>query len=192
MKTKIFVALAVYFVSITTVAAAGNDPVVGQHIPPFTSQVLNMSGEASKTTPFDSAAAKRITTYMVIGVNCPATQAYSERVSQLQKAYGPKGVDFIYVYSNREDTLDGKIAFHRERHLGGMLIDDQGGAVAKKLGARRTSELFLANKEGTVVYHGGVDDSRDPAGVKQQYLKMALDQTLAGSPVTVSTSPVQA
>jgi hypothetical protein len=192
MKTTTSVAVLVCLSTLATGAAASTDPIVGQHVPSFTTQVIDVAGEAPTTTPFDSAAAKQVTTYMVIGVNCPATQAYAERISQLQKIYGSKGVDFIFVYSNREDTLDRKIAFHRERQLGGRLIDDKGGEVARRFGARRTSELFVANKDGTIVYHGAFDDSRDVAEVKQRYLQMALDEVLAGAPVTISTSPVQA
>lgn len=177
---------------LASIAGAATDPIVGQHVAPFTAQLIDVSQEAPKTTPFDSTAAKQVSAYMVMGVSCPATRAYAERMSQLQKIYGPKGVDFIYVYSNREDTLDAKIGFHREHQLGGRLIDDKGGEVAKKLGARRTSELFVTNKDGTIVYHGAVDDSRDAANVKQRYLQTALDETLAGTPVSISSSPVQA
>lgn len=190
MKMTTPIALLVYFASLTAAAAA--DPIVGQHVPPFTAQVMDVSEEEPKTAPYDSATVNSITAYMIMGVSCPATQAYAERMSQLQTLYGPKGVDFIYVYSNREDAIDRKIGFHRERQLGGKLIDDQGGAVAKKLGARRTSEIFLTNKEGTIVYHGGVDDARNPGDVKQHYLQAALDETLTGSPVTMASTPVSA
>jgi hypothetical protein len=41
-----------------------------------------------------------------------------------------------------------------------------------------------------VVFHGGIDDSRDAAGVKEQFLRMALDETLAGKPVTKTAAQV--
>lgn len=181
------------FVALSSIAGAANaDPSVGRRVPAFTAEVLDVSGEAPKPAPFDSATAKAVTVYMIVGVNCPASHAYAERISQLQQVYGPKKVDFIYVYSNRDDTLDRKVGFHRERSLGGKVIDDTGGEIAKKLGARKTSEIFVADAEGMIVYHGAIDDSRDPSGVKQHYLQMALDETLAGMPVKVSSSPVSA
>jgi len=192
MRNTMTLVLLGFFFSTAHAALADADPMVGKHVPPFSAQLMDVSGETPTTAVFDSTTANRITTYMVVGVNCPTTRAYSERVSQLQKLYAPKEVDFVFIYSNREDTLDGKIAFHRERQLGGKLIDDQGGEIAKKFGAKHTSEIFVANKEGSIVYHGAVDDSRNPTGVKQHYLQMALDETLAGSPVTVSSSAVQA
>ena len=192
MKTTTSLSLFAFLSCIAVAASAGADATIGQHVPPFTAQVIDVSTETPATMPFDSTTTKRITAYMVLGVNCPASKAYATRVSELQKQYAAKDVDFIFVYSNREDTLDGKIAFHREHQLGGKLIDDKGGEIAKKLGAKRTSELFLCSQDGTLVYHGAVDDSRDPGAVKQRYLQMALDETIAGAPVKVSTSPVSA
>jgi hypothetical protein len=185
-------ALPVLCACLGAVSSAFADPIVGQNVPPFTVQVLDVSAEAPTITTYDSTAAKKTTVYMTLGTTCGASMAYAERVSTLQQIYAPKEVDFIYVYANREDTLDRKIAFHREHKLGGRLIDDKGGEIAKKLGAKRTSEIFLASKDGTIVYHGAVDDSRDAGGVKQHYLQMALDETLAGGPVKLTTSPVQA
>jgi len=192
MKKLHLLALSGLLSILATAAYAQADPMVGQHIAPFSVQVLDISAEAPTTTTFDSATAKKVTAYMTLGTMCPASRAYAERMSQLQQLYKSKEVDFIYIYANREDTLESKIAFHRERKLGGKLIDDKGGEVAKKLGAHRTSEIFLTSKDGTVVYHGAVDDSRDPNGVKQHYLQMALDETLAGAPVKVTSSDVQA
>lgn len=192
MKKLAVLVLTAWLSALGPAAHADADPIVGQHLPPFTAQVLDVSAEAPTTTTFDSAATKKVTAYMTLGTMCGASMAYAERMSQLQQLYAAKDVDFIYIYANREDTLDRKIAFHRERKLGGRLIDDKGGEVAKKLGAKRTSEIFLANKEGDLVYHGAVDDSRDPGGVKQHYLQMALDETLAGAPVKIKTSQVQA
>lgn len=192
MKHSSSFLLVALTVSLATGAFASTDPIVGRQVPAFSTQALDLSGEAPKPEPFDSTAAKGVTVYMIVGVTCPASNAYGERVSQLQKLYAPKKVDFLYVYSNREDTLERKIAFHRQADLGGKLIDDKGGEIAKKLGARRTSEIFVTDPAGKIVYHGAVDDSRDPGGVKQHYLQMALDETLAGTPVTVATSPVAA
>jgi len=35
-----------------------------------------------------------------------------------------------------------------------------------------------------------MDDSRDAAGVKQQFLKTAIDETIGGKPVTTTTAQV--
>lgn len=166
------------------------DPMIGQHVPPFTAEVIDVSGKQPKTAAFDSQKTKRITVYAVVGTRCSTTAAYVERLKQLEKTYGPKGVDFIYVYPNREDTREAKLAFHKSKPFTGRLIDDQGARVARALNAKRTAELFVIDPKGTIVYHGAIDDSRDPAAVQRRYLAQALDEVLAGKVVTVAASQV--
>lgn len=171
-------------------AATPTDPVIGSRVPAFSVQLLDISGPEPKAEPFDSAKTKRLTAYIMVGTRCPTTAAYAERFAAAQREYAGKGVDFVYIYANREDTKDEKIGFHRTNGLGGRLVVEGGGGIARQFGAKRTTEIFLANAEGTVVFHGGIDDSRDAAAVKQQFLKLALEETLAGKPVTTTAAPV--
>jgi len=166
----------------------GTDP--GEHVPAFTAPAINVSGDKPQTTEFDSSKTNRVTAYIFVGTTCPATNAYADRFKQLAQTYGSKDVDFLYIYPNNNDTSEAKLAFHKDKQLGGRLIDDQGARLARLFNAQRTSELFLADKNGVVVYHGALDDSRDPNAVKQHYLATALDEVLAGKPVITASSQV--
>ena len=177
-------------------AAAESPPVpegsgVGQRLPAFRAALLDSSGNAAVSKEVDSHGRERPTAYVVLGTRCPASRAYAERLVALEKAYGGKA-DIVYVYANREDTLETKLAYHKEKGLRAPLIDDRGGKVAQLLGAQKTSEVVLTDRSGTIVYRGAIDDSRDAAAVKQRYLETALAETLAGKPVTVTTSLVRA
>lgn len=195
-KTRSMVLVS--FVAWVGVAAGDDKPVreigtgVGHRIPPFTAKLLDASVETSAPKDFDSHRQERTTAYIVIGTRCPATRAYAERLAALERTYAPKQVDVVYIYPNREDTREAQLEFHKEKQLRGPLIDDRGGSVASLLGAQKTSEVVLADRRGTIVYRGAIDDSRDAAAVKQRYLATALDETLAGKPVTVTTAPVRA
>jgi hypothetical protein len=66
---------------------------------------------------------------------------------------------------------------------------DANSEVADAFGASRTPECYLFDKDGTLEYHGAIDDSpNDPAAVKSQHLKNAIDEINAGKDVTVKTS----
>ena len=169
---------------------ASTGTAIGQRLPQFTAQLTDVSSGKPKTTELDSHKTTRPTVYIFVGTHCPATAAYAARLTQLEKTYGPKGVDFIYLYPNREDTSAVQQAFHEEKHFTGRLIDDHGARLANLFNAQRTSELFLVNKSGTIVYHGAIDDSRDPSAVKERYLATALDELLAGKPITTAQSTV--
>jgi len=179
------------------VAAAGADtdgvPTgtgIGQRIPRFTAQAVSVSGDTQQTEAFDSHTTTRLTTYVIAGTRCPATAAYAERLTRLERLYGPQGVDFVYIYPNRDDSREAKLGFHKEKRFTGRLIDDQGAPIARLLGAQRTSELLLVDKAGTIVYRGAVDDSREEAGVQKRYLQSALDELLGGKRITTASSQV--
>jgi hypothetical protein len=170
--------------------ASPPDPAVGKKVQAFTATTLDVKTDPPQRAAFDSAKVTKTTAYIFVGTGCPATNAYAERFSQLAATYSAKGIDIVYLYPNRDDTPEAKITFHKSKQLGGRLIDDQGGAIAHLFDAHRTTEIFLAKADGTIVFHGAVDDSREAANVKQRYFAPAADELLAGKPVTVSSSPV--
>ena len=180
------------FVAVTAHAdpAPPADPFIGQHVPAFTASAVDLTVDPPRTTTFDSSAAKRPTAYVFVGTTCPATNAYADRFKQIAQTYSAKGVDFVYLYPNRNDTPEAKRDFHKSKDLGGRMIDDQGGKLAQEFRAQRTSELFLADKTGKIVYHGALDDSRDPSAVKQHYLAEALDELLSGKQIAMPASQV--
>lgn len=196
MKTRALVPIVCTFVFASAAAATADKTdiatgtQIGQRLPQFTAPAIDVS--SGKTVEFDSHKTNHSTVYIFVGTHCPATAAYAERLTQLEKTYAPKGVDFVYLYPNNEDTKETAVAFHNDEKLTGQLIHDKGAQLARLFKAQRTSELFLVNKDGVIVYHGAIDDSRDPSGVKQRYLATALDELLAGKPITTASSQVSA
>jgi hypothetical protein len=52
-----------------------------------------------------------------------------------------------------------------------------------------TPQMFLIDKTGTLVYDGAIDNEADPSHDPRKadnYLRDAVDKTLAGQPVTTS------
>lgn len=162
---------------------------VGEKIPAFTGKVTRGS---EKPADFDSTKAGKTTVYFLVGVTCPATKPYAERLCALEAAYMPKGVDFVYLYVNSVgETLAQKTKFHKEMKFTGAFLDDTGSAIAKKLAAAKTGETLIVDKEGKVLYRGGIDDNMsDPAKVKSKFVAAALEEILAGKDVTKTSGPV--
>src|SRR5262249_34187511 len=155
---------------------------VGEKIPPFTAKALR----GDKEFDFDSAKQQKITVYVLAGVTCTATTAYAERLAALCEAYGPKGVDFVFIYPNRNERAADKRKFQKEKRRGAAFLNDADAAVGKKRAAKRTGEALICDKEGKVLYRGGIDDNlNEPARARVKYVAQALDETLAGKPVSV-------
>jgi hypothetical protein len=72
------------------------------------------------------------------------------------------------------------------------VLIDADGTVGKLYDAKATPELFVINPEGNLIYMGAIDDkdSVEPADVAgaKNYIKQALDEAMAGKPVSEPTT----
>jgi hypothetical protein len=75
-----------------------------------------------------------------------------------------------------------------------QILFDHDGKVGKMYGAKTTPHMFVIDKEGKLVYQGAIDskataNTADIDGA-ENYVKVALDNTMAGKPVSnASTKP---
>lgn len=129
-----------------------------------------------------------------LGTECPVAKLYSPRLAALEKELTSKGVGFLGINSNRQDSIT-EIAAHARIHgVKFPILKDLGNKVADQMGAVRTPEVFVLDEARVVRYWGRVDDQygigylRDEP--KRADLKIALEELLAGKvvskPVTVS------
>ena len=78
-----------------------------------------------------------------------------------------------------------------ERGFNFDYLHDPEQTLAHALGAERTPEVFVFDRDRRLVYHGAIDDNRDETAVTQRYLRDALDAALAGeSPAQAETPAV--
>ena len=90
-----------------------------------------------------------------------------------------------------EDSFEEMAKRARERDFSFPYLYDEDQSVARALGSQRTPEVFVFDRERTLVYHGAIDDDRDGDDVTQHFLRDALDAVLAGrAPDPSETAPV--
>jgi hypothetical protein len=171
--------LAVPYLAFAGDEPAKGKPVPGEPMPAFTAKVVQT---------IDSTKPVGVTVYMTLGVNCPATPKYTDRVKELERAYMSKGVNFVYIYPNKTESSEAKANFHAKSAYAGGWVDDEGARITKLLEGKKTSEAFVVGKDGKIAYRGGIDDSLNAADVKAKHLAIALDEVLAGKPVTTNTT----
>src|SRR6266481_4257922 len=72
-----------------------------------------------------------------------------------------------------------------------LLLDPEGKA-GRSYGAKNTPHMFVINPEGKVIYEGAIDSKAtpNPADISSStnYVKVALDESLAGKTVTTPSS----
>jgi len=122
----------------------------------------------------------KVTVVMFIATQCPVSNAYNERMEALAREYTPKGVRFIAVNSNKQESA-AEVASHSAAHgFDFPVVKDPNNVIADKWGAMVTPETYVLDADGMLRYHGRIDDSQNPANVKSQDLKAALDAVLDG------------
>ena len=165
---------------------------IGAKAPEFT-----LKGVDGKMHSFSDYADKKAVVVIVSCNHCPTVIEYEDRMVALQRDYGAKGVRLIAINGNETDghpTDDFAHMVERAKAKGFNFpyLRDDSQEVVRALGAVRTPEVFLFGPEQTLVYHGRIDDNPgNPAKVKSHDLRRALDEVLAGKPVSVpKTVPV--
>jgi peroxiredoxin len=126
--------------------------------------------------------------------HCPYVQAWEDRLSAIARDYEERGVRVVSVNSNDaehypEDSFEEMQARAAARGFAFDYLYDEPQAVARELGAERTPEVFVYDRDRRLAYHGAIDDSRDETAVSQQYLRDALDAVLGGEEPAVSETP---
>jgi peroxiredoxin/mono/diheme cytochrome c family protein len=139
-------------------------------------------------------ADRKVVVLAFLGTECPLAKLYGPRLAELAATYGPRGVAFVGIDSNSQDSLREIATYARTSGIDFPLLKDLENAVADKLGATRTPEVFVLDKDRVVRYSGRIDDRcgvgyvRDK--IEHDYLATALDRLLAGK--TVETTHVDA
>ncbi len=125
-----------------------------------------------------------------LGTECPLAKLYGQRLARLAEEYESRGVAFIGIDSNRQDSLTELAAYGRRLEIPFPLLKDNGAKVADLLGAERTPEVFLLNRQREVVYQGRIDDQYGVGYVRDQPevndLRDAIDAVLAGKIVATA------
>ena len=115
------------------------------------------------------------------------------RVQKLADQFGPKGVAFVGVSSNVQDSLAELAAHARTHEITFPILKDLGNKVADQFGATRTPQVFVLDRERKVRYAGRVDAQftfGTGVGLAQPQeqradLAIALDELLAGKEISV-------
>jgi peroxiredoxin len=133
--------------------------------------------------------------------NCPFVQKHykSGNMQQLQAAAAARGVAWLTINSTRASHGDFMPAaalaqwMQAQKAQPAAYLLDADGQVGRLYGAKTTPHLWVIGPDGRVLYAGGIDDRRstnvdDVPGAKN-FVKAALDESLAGKAVSVPAAP---
>ncbi len=138
-------------------------------------------------------ADKKAVVIVLLAADCPMARLYAPRLVELAHQFGERGVAFLGVDANANDTPTKLTRFIQDYGVDFPLLKDAGNALADKLGATRTPEAFILDEKRVVRYHGRIDDQflvgaqRGKATTRD--LVAALNELLDGKPVSQASTP---
>ncbi len=125
----------------------------------------------------------KATVFVFATTQCPISNIYMPRVTELARAYADKGIRFFLVDPNREDSAATLRAYAKQRGLTFPVVQDTNLAVADWLAASRTPEAVVVKPDGDIFYRGRIDDNQDRTRVVHTDLRDAIDAVLAGKSI---------
>lgn len=139
------------------------------------------SGKSHSLSNYKDSAAVVV---MFIATQCPVSNDYNNRMVALYKDYTEKGIAFLAINSNKQESVE-EISTHSQKHgFQFPVLKDPDNVIADKFNAQVTPEIFVLNSNFEILYHGRIDDSQRESEIKSRDLRNALDEILAGKPVS--------
>ncbi|MBT4865414.1 MAG: redoxin domain-containing protein [Planctomycetaceae bacterium] len=131
---------------------------------------------------------EKLVVVAVLGTECPLAKLYAPRLAQLHAKYKDRGVAFLGINANRQDSVTEIAAHARVHKIQFPVLKDLGNKVVDKLGAKRTPEVFILDEKRTIRYWGRIDDQYGVGYIrddpKRNDLAVAIDELLADKPVS--------
>ena len=129
--------------------------------------------------------------------HCPFVTGSDEVTRQTAAKFAPQGVRFVGINSNSkntypEDDFDHMVARMQEHQFPWVYLRDKSQDIARAYGGLRTPHFYVFDQDRKLVYTGrGVDNPRDTSQMTVNDLERALEEHLAGKPVSVPlTNPI--
>jgi len=129
--------------------------------------------------------------------HCPYVIGSDESTRRTVEKFAPRGVRFVAINSNSkntyaEDDFPHMVERMREEKFPWTYLHDPTQDAARSYGALRTPHFYVFDRERRLVYTGrAVDNPRQAERSKTHDLERALEEHLAGKPVTTPvTNPI--
>jgi len=184
--------ILLFVVGLASIAArpVSNGYQVGDAVADF--KLKNVDGKMVSLADFKDAKGFIV----IFDCNtCPMSRAYNSRIIALNKKYASQGFPVVLINPNSaevvaEESFDAMQKHAKEHGYDFPYLYDQSQEVVRKFNPTNTPHTFVLSKNSDglkVAYIGAIDNnSRDGAKADKHFVEEAVNELLAGKPVTVT------
>jgi peroxiredoxin len=174
-----------------TLATAAFAVEIGKPAPDFSATDIN--GKTVKLSDYKG----KIVVIESYNSDCPFCHNHyaSGAMQDLQKNLTAKGVVWLVVDSVNKKNFSYRTPEQARKEMtdekmdATAWIDDNSGAVGHLYDMKTTPDMYVIDKNGTLVYAGAIDNRPQPFGdprTAKNYVSAAVDDLIAGKPIEVS------
>jgi peroxiredoxin len=189
------VAIRALAVACVLLAGAALAATPGSVAPDFA--VADSNGRAVKLSDYRGK-------YVVLewtNPECPFVRAQygAETMQALQKEAAGRDVVWLSVNSTNQSSSEYRsgaqmnVWMKEKGAAPKAVLIDATSATGRAYAAKTTPHMFVIDPKGTIVYAGAIDDKRSARESDRKtannYVRAALDESLAGKPVTIASTP---
>lgn len=99
-----------------------------------------------------------------ISTQCPVSNAYNERMQALYDEYRSKGIYLFGINSNNTEPMDAVTKHAKDHGFKFAVLKDTNSEVDDDYGAGVTPEIYIADGNLKLKYHGAIDNNqRNPS-----------------------------
>ncbi len=157
-------------------------PTIGSEIKTF--QLSDYRGKEWSLGEFQD---QPIMVVSFLGTQCPLAKLYSKRLVQLEKQFASRGVAFVAIDANDQDSLTEMAAHARKHGIEFPFLKDAGQSLADSLGVDRTPQICVLDKARKLCYRGKIDDQYGVGYTRKKptenYLVDVLNSMLEGKDI---------
>lgn len=177
MSRRIWPLIAVLAALAVQTAAAAATP--GLRLPDLDNRLVD---------PFQTTARTKAIVFVFISVECPVSNRYAPEFRRLRETFGPRGVEFRFVYPNPSEAPAAIRTHLKDYGIADTALRDPRQELAKFVTATITPEAAVYDTQARRLYLGRIDDRYVSLGLERPAatrhdLEDALTALLAGKPV---------
>lgn len=173
---------------------------LGEKAPDF-----NLPGVDGKFYTLDDYKDAKVLVIIFTCNHCPTAQAYEDRMIKLVNDYKQKGVQMVAIspnsplgllyeelgYTDLDDDYESMILrAEYAKYNFPYLYDGDTEEASLKYGPFATPHAYVFNEDRRLVYQGRIDAVEKPGTADAEDLRRAIDETLEGKPVSLSSTKV--
>lgn len=120
-----------------------------------------------------STEGKKALVVVFLSAKCPCSDSHISEIKDLASVY--PDIRFIGVNSNLDESEEFSRAYFKKAGFSFPVIKDKNTEIADRYSALKTPHAFVLNRDGQILYQGGVSSSRQIEKADRKYLREALE-----------------